>query len=223
MKIHEIKEKSDEQQKILDEINTLDKVGFIDWKKINKAAGYHEDRLYWKDGKICSHNSLKLGNLDWREIPYPFGLIDGEFSVYKNDLTSLKNCPYRVNEDFMISDNALESFEGAPKFIGGDCYMGNQAMLESLHDIHKHFNEIKGGWISIPPSIKSHILGLVLIKGLVDVTISASGNPNNNPNKNQTLSKAVSIIQKYLGKGRSGVLDAQNELIENDLEDFAKL
>jgi hypothetical protein len=57
--------------------------------------------------------------------------------------------------------------------------------------------------------IKSHVLGLMLIDGLKTIRLD---------NK-----QVEEILNRHLGKGRAGMLMAQEELIEAGLEEFAQL
>ena len=61
-----------------------------------------------------------------------FGVVTGFFSCYKNQLTSLRGVPEKVNEDFICSHNRLTSLEGCPKKIGGsfDCNNNKLTSLE---------------------------------------------------------------------------------------------
>ena len=78
--------------------------------------------------------------------------------------------------------------------------------LKSLKDIHKHFKVIKGEF-SCSSDIESNVLGLLKIKGLTKVWF---------PNQ-----QACKIINKYLPEG--DILECQDELIDANLSDFAKL
>jgi hypothetical protein len=52
------------------------------------------------------------------EIPVQFGTVIGCFSVWDNDLTSLKGCPFKVTESFNCSKNKLTSLEYCPQEVG---------------------------------------------------------------------------------------------------------
>lgn len=76
--------------------------------------------------------------------------------------------------------------------------------------------------------IKSHLLGLLMISdtGLLKQMHISVPRPKVKQiglyGLSDPLLKAVKIINKYAGKGRKGVIDAQNELIEAGLEEFAQ-
>ena len=134
--------------------------------------------------------------------------VDGYFNCSVNKLTSLAGAPSHVGDDFSCSHNELTSLEGAPSRVNGDfyCYYNE---LTSLKDVHKHIAEIKGIFYAIENPIESHVLGLLLIKGVTEVRLDDR--------------RVKEILNKHLGKGRAGMLMAQEELIDAGLEEFAQL
>ena len=132
----------------------------------------------------------------------------GNFFCANNRLTSLEGAPSHVDGYFNCSVNELTSLAGAPSHVGGDfsCYNNE---LTSLKDVYKHVTEIKGTFYAIKNPIKSHVLGLLLIKGVTEVRLD---------NK-----QVEEILNRHFGKGRAGMLMAQEELIEAGLEEFAQL
>ena len=135
--------------------------------------------------------------------------VGGSFNCSNNELTSLNGAPSHVGGSFNCSNNNnLTSLEGAPSQVGGDFSCHNNE-LTSLKDVYKHITEIKGIFDASDNLIKSHVLGLLLIKGVTEVKLD---------NK-----QVEEILNRYLGKGRAGMLMAQEELIEAGLEEFAQL
>jgi len=134
--------------------------------------------------------------------------VDGYFYCGHNKLTSLEGAPKKVGLDFNCHDNKLTSLEGAPKEVGGyfDC---NLNKLTSLKNIHKIVNAIKGKFSCHNNPIKSHVLGLLLIKGINGIRL------DNNVVEN--------ILNKHLGEGKAGVIDAQRELEDAGLDEYAQL
>ena len=132
----------------------------------------------------------------------------GDFDCSVNKLTSLAGAPSHVGGDFYCSVNKLTSLAGAPSHVDGYFYCAFNE-LTSLKDVHKHITEIKGEFYAIKNPIKSHVLGLLLIKGVTGVHLD---------NK-----QVAEILNRHLDKGRAGMLMAQEELIEAGLEDFAQL
>jgi len=109
---------------------------------------------------------------------------------------------------FYCAYNELTSLEGAPSHVDGyfNCSVNE---LTSLKDVHKHITEIRGNFYAVNNPIKSHVLGLLLIKGVTRVYLD---------NK-----QVEEILNRHFGKGRAGMLMAQEELIEAGLEEFAQL
>jgi len=134
--------------------------------------------------------------------------VDGYFNCASNELTSLEGAPSRVDGNFDCAYNKLTSLEGAPSHVNGnfDCAYNE---LASLKDVHKHIAEIKGIFYALDNPINSHVLGLLLIKGVTKVRLD---------NK-----QVEEILNRHFGKGRAGMLMAQEELIEAGLEEFAQL
>ncbi len=136
------------------------------------------------------------------------GYNGGNFKCSNSRLASLEGAPSRVNGDFYCYNNELASLAGASSHVGGDFYCYNN-LLTSLKDVHKIFDEVKGVFDVRGNSIKSHVLGLLLIKGVTRVYLD---------NK-----QVEEILNRHLGKGRAGMSQAQEELIEAGLEEFAQL
>ena len=132
----------------------------------------------------------------------------GDFNCSDTRLTSLKGAPSHVDGYFYCSDNRLTSLEGAPSHVGGS-FSCSVNKLASLKDVQKHITEIRGKFYAVGNPITSHVLGLLLIKGVTRVYLD---------NK-----QVEEILNRYLGKGRAGMLMAQEELIEAGLEEFAQL
>lgn len=133
--------------------------------------------------------------------------VDSMFLCSYNTLTSLKGAPRKVGKDFICVNSKLTSLEGIPSYIGGyfDC---SNNRLTSFKDIHKFTTEIHHRFYCEDNPIKSHVLGLLLIPGIKRIVND---------------DKWANILNKYIGQGRKGMLDCQNELIEDGLEEYAQL
>jgi len=134
--------------------------------------------------------------------------VGGHFDCSNNELASLEGAPSHVSGNFYCSVNELTSLEGAPSRVGGHFYCSDNE-LTSFKDVHKYIAEIQGDFFGTENPIRSHVLGLLLIKGLQWVQLD---------NK-----QVEEILNRHLGKGRAGMLMAQEELIEAGLEEFAQL
>ena len=143
----------------------------------------------------------------------------GEFHCVWNDaLTDLRGAPTELTDGLILvtKNNALTSLEGCPKEIFKNFHCNDNPSLTSLQGIHKIF---KGGyidgWINLSGCpIKSHILGLLLIKKLNAVVI--------NQFSSDEFKAAVKIINKHL-QGDRDVIDCQQEMIEAGLKQYAQL
>ena len=82
-------------------------------------------------------------------------------------------------------------------------------MIASLKGVHEHVTSDGSVFLATENPIKSHVLGLLLIKDLKQIRLD---------NK-----QVEEILNRHLGKGRAGMLMAQEELIEAELEEFAQL
>jgi hypothetical protein len=134
--------------------------------------------------------------------------VGGDFNCVYNDLKSLQGAPSHVGGFFDCSSNTLTSLEGAPSHVGGGFFCSNNR-LTSLKDVHKYIMETNGAFSAHNNSIRSRVLGLLLIRGITEISLDNR--------------QVQNILNKHLGKGRAGMLMAQEELIEAGLEEFAQL
>jgi hypothetical protein len=85
--------------------------------------------------------------------------------------------------------------------------------MTTLKDIHKHVHA--AGAIDIMyGEVESNIIGLMKIKGLIDIDVRYSSTPN--------AKKAFDIVKKNLSVS-GGFAEAMDELIEAGLKEYAKL
>ena len=84
-----------------------------------------------EDGrKICLIKGDVLsykGDIEWekfnelsKDIKY---IVEGNFWIDGNNLTSLKGCPTEVHGSFSCTGNPLESLDGLPKVIKGNVWI----------------------------------------------------------------------------------------------------
>lgn len=133
--------------------------------------------------------------------------INGLFLCHFNNLKTLKGGPTEVGGNYLAHNNSLISLEGAPSSVGGN-FSVIRNELTSLHNIHKQIKHI-GGFADFEENpIKSHILGLLLIDGIIAVYLDND--------------KVQDIINKHL-YGERDIFACQEELIEAGFEDFAQL
>ena len=137
--------------------------------------------------------------------------VSGELYLANCGLTSLIGCPEKVN-DFSCAGNPITSLEGCPKHIEND-FVAHDCKITNLHNIHKHINFIGSSSIVSDLDlrnnpIKSHVLGVLKIKGKFSLQLSNT--------------KVKKIINKYL-RGNQNMLECQQELIDAGFEEFAQL
>ena len=150
--------------------------------------------------------SVNLSDLKLARLPVKFGEVEYfYFYCSDNKLTSLEGAPSRVHKSFLCNHNLLTSLEGAPSQVR--FFYCNHNQLTSLVGIHKIIKSCIGIDLSSNP-IKEGGLGLLLIKGLDAINVDKP---------------AFDIIAKYLGKGKRGMIDCQQELIKAGYKDFARL
>jgi hypothetical protein len=141
--------------------------------------------------------------------------VNNYFNCSKNPLTSFEHGPTYVGGTFKGECDLLQSYEGAPKFIKNNCYI-SAIQSHDFSNMHKYFPEIEGGHLLItvkkPDQIKN-LLSIFFIKGLNHITID----------KGQTILPGCDIINRYLEKGKSGLLSCKSELIKSGYENWAKL
>jgi len=135
----------------------------------------------------------------------------GNFYCYQTNITSLQGGPSWVGGDFSCYQTDIPSLEGGPNYVGGKLYCWG-TRIPSLHNIHKQIKHI-GGQLYLSNKVKSHILGVVFIKGLLEIRIHGG---------NIEQDQVENIINKHLAGDRN-VHDAQEELLEARLEEYAKL
>ena len=135
----------------------------------------------------------------------------GDFYCSRTQIKSLEQGPSWVGGVFYCSETEIKSFEGAPSYVGGgvNCWNTN---IASLHNIHKQIKHI-GTQLYLSNTVKSHILGVMLIKGLRGIKFHLG---------NTEQKQVENIINKHLA-GNRNVHDAQEELIEAGLAEYAKL
>jgi hypothetical protein len=134
----------------------------------------------------------------------------GGFYCSDNKLTSLVGAPSSVGSNFWCSDNKLTSLVGAPSSVGGyfDCSNNN---LTSLKGIEKILKKMNGAFYGYANPLKSHVIGLLLVPGCKEVGID----------DNQVEEILNRNLQSPFGTRR--FLDCQSELLDANLDEWAKL
>ena len=197
--------------------------GPIDWtcEDVAKSFTINSEVVDFRGSeKISASHLIKL--------PPNLPKVTGSFNCFNNELTSLSGSPQKCTGYVSVAKNKLKSYVGGPTEIDGmlDCssnklsdfkgfpeIIGNNLeadrnLFRSLSGIHNHIKEIHGELMLEKNPIKSHVLGLMNIKGLKKVYL------DNN--------EVATIINKHLKMG-SDIFDCQDELIGAGFSEFAKL
>ncbi len=206
--------------------------------ELNKLIKENPNARFEVDGDIS------LNGLELEVLPVKFEVCEGIMTIANNNLFSLKGCPQRVYENFSChnniltslkygpeivggiyrcADNRLTSFEGVPKDLEALGIQDNK--ITSLVGIHNHIKSCRKLNINRNPIVEGGI-GLLLIEHLTEKTFHAddlSGTPGISDQQSSDFFNAMAIISKYLGTGKAGLLECQEELENAGLEAFAKL
>jgi hypothetical protein len=122
-----------------------------------------------------------------------------------NRLTSLEGGPIKVGDDFFCDDNKLTTLKGAPQIVGGSFCCDNNNLI-SLEGLPQMINEN----IQLDYSPKLPLLKLLLVKGLKRIICKMN-------------IEIEFIMNKYLGKGYSGMVPCARELIKAGFNENARL
>jgi hypothetical protein len=165
-------------------------------------------------GITASINLSQLNLTDLMGLPTR---LSGSLAVRHNKTAlSLKGCPKRVgkNVDFQGCVSLLD-IDQLPDVIGGDLNLA-QTEVTSLAGIGKTYvKDCKLINLHSCIRLKSNILGLLLVKGLVEIIFSEWGEPGN-------YKKALKIINDELD-GERDIMNAHEALTRAGLKDYAKL
>ncbi|HEY4963074.1 MAG TPA: hypothetical protein VIH90_00055 [Candidatus Saccharimonadales bacterium] len=136
------------------------------------------------DGIIDVNGDVKITQSAGTTIPIRFGKVAGSF-----------NCAH----------TQLKSLQGAPEIVGG-YFSCCATKITSLSGVDKLIKNIDGEFLC--NSNVTHILGLLLIKGITKINVDNGG----------PIDK---IMNKYIGTG--DILSAQDELLDAGFKDQARL
>lgn len=180
------------------------------------------------DNTVDVAGHVTLDDMNWKQLPVKFNKVDGSFVCFGNLLESAENLPSEVTGELILthnnltsavggpqivggdvnySSNPLESIEGLPTTIGGSLICENCDALTSLRGIHKSVKRVNGEVNFYGCPIESHVLGLIMIRGVEKIVLSES--------------KVADILNKHLED--RDVAMCQDELIDAGFASFAKL
>ncbi len=109
--------------KWIEKNNSKDKTFYTKKSDIQAWLEYYKINNYTlevdaKYGFVVNTQNVKLHKLQLNVIPVKFGKIEKNFNVSQNNLDSLEWAPSIVGGDFFINHNNLTSLIGAPKEVG---------------------------------------------------------------------------------------------------------
>ena len=74
-----------------------------------------------KDNSVNVHGDVRLADklTNLLKLPLNFNIVEGDFDIGDNELTSLEGSPKKVTGSFMAHKNEIFSLKGGPKEVGG--------------------------------------------------------------------------------------------------------
>lgn len=166
-------------------------------------------------------------------IPYKFGYVKGDLYIRGCELQTLRNSPNVVGGNFYCDNNILPTLKYAPTAIEGDFYCGQNTItrIETSTRIHVgnqfvlfndgsreidiegiHNTIVAAHSVKIPgPNISRGGLGILLIKGISEITID----------REQNLSR---IFNRFIPlESVDSILQCQEQLIDAGYYKYAKV
>ncbi len=140
--------------------------------------------------------------------------VRGVVDFHADGINTLEFKIHEVNRDFNVCKNNLKSYNNFPSYIGGELNF-SQNRISSLVGIHNTVKSCTEIDLSDNPIVEGGI-GLLLIENLIKIWCAVKVS-------DEASCLAFRIIEKYLGQGKSGILECQEELIDNNLKEYAKL
>lgn len=182
------------------------------WIKKVTFTGAENVSYTYKDGMIDialvqDNAGLADAIIKTKRIEYPIGDVTCDAIAFA-DLESLDNLPKSASGIYFAK---LKVEKIDVKINANTLVSLNSEHLTTLKDIHK-FVDAHVLNVSNMDKLEDGLLDILKIKKLVILQI--------NGGSRKTVD-ALNIIKKYVGKGPKGLVKAQQELIDNDLEDFA--
>jgi len=176
-----------------------------------KLVDLFEQQVVIKDDVIIPRETTTLVGYKHKGKPIAQAKVLGNFYCSATKITSLEQGPSWVSGVFYCWNTNITSLRGAPSYVGDD-FDCSGTKITSLHNIHKQIKHI-GGTFYISNTVRSHILGVMFIKGLQRIELY---------NSNTEQKQVEKIINEHLA-GNRNVHDAQEELLEAGLKEYAKL
>lgn len=146
--------------------------------------------------------------------------ISGDYCFDSNNVKSFKHCTDSIGGSFVASNNPIEQIDHFPYYVGGNSIELDRTLITDIAPILLFLKNFSGK-IILPLNIQSGLMKLIdtTITGIEFERWQSTYNVEDSRlcRKNN---EALDILLKYLGQGRPGMLKAQAELIENDHEEY---
>lgn len=187
--------------------------------KLNEISGFNQEALdKWLDNHaIAWKHDYKFENGVVNNIE-----SDTKFSY--RGATAINHVPFKLGKvlSFDCSGQFIDSIDFFPDEAGGNINLEFCDRIESFKGIGTKVLKKMGTAFSdgavlyaTGMNIKRNALGLLKIEGLRKIEWKNG--------KNKEWGQAVMIINKHLNQGKAGIIAAQQELIDVDLEEYAEL
>ena len=152
-----------------------------------------------KTGVVNVQGSVAAREDSLDEIPVQFGQVTGDFNLRRQPrLSSLVGSPVHVTGEYKVKSNAITNCEGAPLYVGHHCWISG-ANLKSLE--HLPMQGARSFTILWTPRIP--------LLRLLDAHEVSWGNYVGYGAQTQAVRE---IMSKYVGKGKSFILNCALEL-----------
>ena len=159
---------------ILEEISADE---FKKYKLDPSKAKENSDGTIDYDGDVEFKGGMFGGKID--KIPFKFGKVTGNFTVYNNKITTLENAPKEVTGNFIVTNNKLLNLKGAPEKVGGDfdCSHNSLTTLDGATD------NIPGNFKCTDNKLTNLVGGPTNIGGNYDASNNKISTVENGPKK----------------------------------------
>lgn len=156
---------------------------------------------------------VKLYKLITSKLPITFGEIYGNFDVSNAEYTTLKGCPKYVGSNFRCLDNKLINLKGGPEEVNGNYFCWKNP-LTTFDGIAEDIN----GILYAPYDSNLPLLKLLSINGLKRIQFD-----NFTGSDEHIMNTVENILNKYLDKGKGGILACAAELTKAGFKGNARL
>jgi hypothetical protein len=152
-----------------------------------------------KTGVVNVQGSVAAREDSLDEIPVQFGQVTGDFNLRRQPrINSLVGSPRHVGRMYKIKSDQLTTLNGAPEFVGYHCWISGQNLSDLAHLPIQGARSFTILWAPKLPLLR-----------LLDAHEVSWGNYVGYGAQTQAVRE---IMNKYVGKGKSFILNCANEL-----------